>query len=40
MEMAASIWGWKKMPRVDISELWSHHNEGWRLGQNIQRATS
>jgi hypothetical protein len=40
MEMAASVWGLKKMPQVEILELWSHHKVEWRLGRNIQRATS
>jgi hypothetical protein len=36
MEMAASMWGLKRMPKVEILELWSHHNDDWRFGRNIQ----
>jgi hypothetical protein len=40
METATSMWGLKRTPWVEISELWSHHNDDWRLRQNIQEDTS
>jgi hypothetical protein len=40
MEMADNMRGLKRTLWVRIPELWSHHNEEWRLGQNIQEDTS